>query len=155
MKVLVLYDSLYGNTENIARDIASGFSLDGVRIAGVGECSAEEVQQVDMIVVGSPTHRWGPSQAMKGFLDALPPDSLKGKLAATFDTRVPYLGISLLSGSAARPLAGKLRRLGCKMVTKPVQFSVKGTEGPMLEGERERAAQWGKKLAALAATVGQ
>jgi flavodoxin len=106
MKVLVLYDSLYGNIENIARAMAYGFAPIEARIAKVGECSAEETQQVDMLVVGSPTHRWGPSQAAKDSLDTLPPDPLKGKLAATFDIRVSYLGISFLSGSAACPWPG-------------------------------------------------
>ncbi len=145
MRALVLYDSLYGNTEKVAQSIASGMAgtLE-VRTAKVGAVSPADLAGLDVLVVGCPTQMWRPTRGITGFLDSVEGKSLKGVRAAAFDTRLP----SRLAGSAARRLDKKLKQLGCQVVSPPAQFVVQGTEGPLREGELSRAEDWGRELAA-------
>ena len=55
MKILVVYDSVYGNTERIARTI--GAALPGeVPVLGIGEADPSELTSADLLIIGSPTH---------------------------------------------------------------------------------------------------
>ena len=59
MKTLVVYDSLYGNTAKVAAAIAAaiGDALPGeVPVLPVGEAKAGDMESVDLLVIGSPTH---------------------------------------------------------------------------------------------------
>lgn len=67
------------------------------------------------------------------------PQAAGGPCAAAFDTRLE----KLMSGSAAREIAHSLRSHGYQLVARPEGFSVADFEGPLAEGERERARQWG------------
>jgi hypothetical protein len=64
---------------------------------------------------------------------------------AVFDTRVAK---PRLPGSAARAVARRLRRLGVRSVAPVQSFYVTGTQGPLAEGELDRARRWGESLAA-------
>ena len=119
------------------------------------------LEDVDLLVVGAPTHIHGlsskrsregaltqgahgePGIGVRGWIDALP-DGAWGPRAAVFDTRAnkPVL----LVGSAARGMAHRLRRRGYTLATEPESFFVQGTPGPLEEGELDRAAEWGKGL---------
>ena len=70
-----------------------------------------------------------------------------GNRAAAFDTRLP----SALAGGAARPIARQLHRHGYQLAAKPEGFIVTGTEGPLREGELNRARAWGAALATQSA----
>jgi hypothetical protein len=52
-----------------------------------------------------------------------------------------------LFGYAAKPIADRLRKKGGSLVAPPEGFYVAGTEGPLLEGELDRAAQWAREMA--------
>lgn len=52
-----------------------------------------------------------------------------------------------LFGWAAKPIAGRLTRAGGTLVAEPEGFVVLDSEGPLKEGEVERAAAWGRTLA--------
>ncbi len=88
---------------------------------------------------------------------ACPGGSLRGVRAAAFDTR--YQMTALLSGSAAGQVAGRLRRTGCHLVVSPESFFMERDVPPkgerrrhelerLEEGEVERAAEWGRRIAA-------
>ena len=51
-------------------------------------------------------------------------------------------------GYAAGPIAEKLGRKSGELVIAPEGFIVKGTKGPLKEGELERAAAWAKQVLA-------
>src|SRR5262249_43285058 len=86
--------------------------------------------QVDVWVIGGPTHSHGISKPLDAFLTHLQRTNLTGVAAATFDTRYRYP--RLLSGSAAHSTARKLRNAGCRMVAEPESFFVQ--EGPKPAG---------------------
>jgi hypothetical protein len=157
MNVAVVYESLFGNTRVVAEAIAEGVQASApdahVALVPVAEASPDNLGEVDLLVVGGPTHvrRMSsartrkdaePGPGVREWLEALPP-GLGGGRAAAFDTRLS----NPLAGSAARPISRALERHGYKMVASPAGFVVQQTKGPLKEGERERARDWGSSLA--------
>lgn len=149
MAALVVYDSLYGNTERIASAVAAVLGAETVR---VGEVSPEDLARCDLLVIGSPTHGGRASAATKALLARLPPGALEGKRVAAFDTRsilesnaVVRLLVRML-GYAAPRLASELHRLGGQIEVDPMGFLVHGKEGPLLDGEEARAESWARSL---------
>lgn len=144
MKTLVVYDSLYGNTEIIAR--AVGDALPGeVEVLHAGEAKVSELGAYDLLIVGAPTHGARPSPDAKAFLDKIQPFALKGVNVAAFDTRMTNKLITLF-GVAAPKIAKALKEKGGTQVGSPEGFFVTGGEGPLKEGEVERAATWARGL---------
>jgi flavodoxin len=153
MHAVVLYDSQFGNTERIARAVAAALAGDGpVQVRAVDDTRALP-PAVDLLVIGGPTHAHGLSQPMKAFLAVLPKDTLRGLPAATFDTR--YDKPRWLTGSAAVTLARRLSAAGARLVVAPESFFVSASEGPLGDGELERAAGWARMLAAVMGRVAE
>ncbi len=65
---------------------------------------------------------------------------MQGIRAGAFDTR--YHMSAWKSGSAAHGIANKLKRAGASLLVEPESFFVAEREGPLEEGELERAARW-------------
>ena len=144
MKTLVVYDSLHGNTERIAKAI--GDALTGeVEVLRVGEVDPSEVKTLDLLFVGSPTHGGRASPAMREFLGKVQAPALEGTNVAAFDTRLSTRWVGIF-GYAAGRIAKSLKKKGGTLVLSPEAFYVKGTEGPLKEGELERAAAWAKEI---------
>ena len=87
MKALVLYDSKFGNTRQIAEGIGVplGAHYD-VSVQSVAETTAIP-QDTDLLVIDGPTHAHGISKPMLQFLSRAPGDVGRGTPVATFDTR--------------------------------------------------------------------
>jgi flavodoxin I len=144
MKTLVVYDSLYGNTKAIAQAI--GDALPGeVEVLPVGEANASGLKSYDLLVVGAPTHAARPSPNMQQFLDEIQSPALEGISVAGFDTRMTNRLITLF-GTAAPKIAKVLEEKGGTLAGKPEGFYVTGGEGPLKDGEVERAAAWAHGL---------
>ena len=137
MKALVLYDSIYGNTKMIAEAISSGLGKD-VKAVSVTDTSPKTLEGVDLVVVGSPIIAWKPSEKMGKFLAGLSAGQLKGLQAATFDTRVKMF----IHGDASKKISQALESAGAKIIVESQVFYVKGRQGPLFEGEVEKAAEW-------------
>jgi flavodoxin I len=149
MKTLVVYDSLHGNTRTIAQTI--GDALPGeVEVLHVGEAQASGLEAYDLIVVGAPTHGARPSPDMQGFLDQIQEPALEGVKVASFDTRLTdtrfAFRLILMFGTAAPKIVNALKEKGGTPVGKPAGFFVMGGEGPLRDGEVERAARWAQGL---------
>ncbi len=143
MKVLVIYDSIFGNTEKVAQVIAAGLGTgEEIRFAKVNTITPQDTMALDLLIVGSPTHGWGPTEAIKAFLSNLQPNVLSDVRAAAFDTQFR----SRLSGSAAKKIEKALRRQGCSIVVPAIGFFVIGSEGPLAEGELDKATAWAKQI---------
>lgn len=178
MRALVIHESLFGNTRTIAEAVARGLAearpdLD-VRCLSAAEAvgpPATGLEDLDLLVVGCPTHAWGMSSVRSrtaqlakdrresperahdpdaegpGVRELLPlvAAGAPGVRAAAFDTRLA----SRFSGGAARRLARALHRGGAVVVGRPEGFVVTGMTGPLRDGEVERARAWGAELASL------
>jgi flavodoxin len=159
MKALVVYDSFFGNTEQIARAIADALRTRGeVEAVRVGNVKPDQLAGLTLLVVGSPTRAFRPSPATSKFLRGIPRGSLKDVKVAAFDTRakmedarIPLLRMMVkLFGYAAESISGWLKRKSGHQPLAPAGFFVTGTEGPLKPGEMGRAAEWAKGLVAEA-----
>jgi hypothetical protein len=140
--------------------------VDDVRLVEVGVAPARVDDDVDLLVVGAPTHAFSLSRpstreeavtksgealvsrgiGLREWLDGLERDD-RHLAAAAFDTKVDK---PRLPGSAAHAAARRLRRVGMALVARPATFRVHGMTGPLLDGEVGRARRWGADLDARA-----
>lgn len=145
MNTLIVYDSQYGNTAQIAQTIAQTLSEFGVaRAEPVSKASARALQDVDLLVLGCPTQGWRPTPAMRAFLATITPAAGYGVDVACFDTRFHLP--RFLTGSAAKMMVQQLRKQGVFLLTAPQSFFVTGRAGPLAEGELKRADSWARAL---------
>jgi flavodoxin len=155
MKVLIVYDSYFGNTEKIARTIAQVLeSRSNVTTCRACEVKLDQLEGLDYLLVGSPTRGFSPSNATKAFLKTIPASALNGVKTAAFDTRIStkdinnfFLNILVpIFGYAAEPVSKQLVQKGGTLAGSPQGFFVKESEGPLKEGEIERAIAWTETL---------
>lgn len=148
MKVLIVYDSVFGNTEQIAQAIGNAFgSQKDVEMLRVSNEKPEQLTGLKLLIVGSPTHGGRPTPAIQDFLKKASEAAIRGINVAAFDTRLSGRLVGIF-GYAAGRIADSLKRKGETLIAPPEGFFVKGTEGPLKEGELERAADWAKQIIA-------
>ncbi len=145
MMTLLVYDSIYGNTEKIAKSIAAGLGKD-VQLVRAAEAYPGKVKEVDLLVVGTPIHGGRPTPDVHNFIEHILATDLKGKKIAAFDTRTPTR-FAKLFGYAADRIIDFLKEKGGVPIAPPEGFVVKGNKGPLANGELDRAAAWGRSLA--------
>jgi hypothetical protein len=164
MKALVVYESMYGNTEEIAMAIAGGLAAHmEVETAEVGGTPARVGAGIHLLVIGGPTHAFGMSRpgtrksaaedtdreivskgmGIREWIDAMQIDTPR-LAAATFDTKIRK---PPLPGSAANAAQRRLRKEGLRIVAPAESFYVAGGHGPLLPGEAIRARHWGEAIA--------
>jgi hypothetical protein len=156
---IVVYESLWGNTAEVARAVAEGLGP-GARALRTDEVRPEDVTGAELVVAGAPVLgfrlssqkmrdgiRQSPGKGpapdlscplLRAWLAALPQGS---GWAAAFDTQVrgPF-------GKGAPEIGKQLEAKGFVCVAEPEGFVVKGAQGPLKPGEAERARAWGEEL---------
>jgi hypothetical protein len=164
MTTLLVFESMFGNTQQIADAVAEGLAEHlPVEQVEVGAAPTVIGHDVELLVIGGPTHAFGLSRSgtrqsaaqqaedglvstgigLREWLGTLPEGS-SDVAVATFDTRISK---PRLPGSAAAAAEKRLRRLGFRVLARSQSFFVEGTTGPLVRGERERARRWGEELA--------
>jgi flavodoxin len=158
MKTLVIADSAYGNTIEVARRIADTFALDG-RMMRPSAFGLGDLDGVDLLIIGSPTQGGRPLTTITALIKSLPQERARGLRFAAFDTRVDArkqaFALRLLVttiGYAGPKIAKQLKAAGCREVAPPEGFVVEDKEGPLRAGELERAAEWARQLQSAAIT---
>ena len=148
MNTVVVHFTKFGNTQKVAEAIAETLGAGGTaRVLGMDQLRAAGLGEADLVVVGCPTHRMNLPEAVRPLLDGLPRGMLRGTAVAAFDTS--YRTNALLSRfTAAKRLNRRLRKLGGKPAVPPETFYVTGREGPLEEGEIERAGRWAAAILA-------
>ncbi|MEU4385654.1 hypothetical protein [Promicromonospora sp. NPDC023805] len=161
MRALVVYESMFGNTQAIAQEIGDGIEASmHADVVEVGAAPDIVPRDVTLLVVGGPTHAFSMSwpstrrdvagrspriisreRGIREWLGALP-SLMTTTEAAAFDTRA----ISRATGSAARAASRRLARLGYPLVSGPTSFRVAGVTGPLAGGELGRARAWGRSV---------
>jgi flavodoxin I len=151
MKTLIIYDSVFGNTSKIAHAILQGCNIhENVNAIRVQEVSIEKFQNINLLIVGSPTRGFRPTPAISDLLKKIPEKCLEGVRIAAFDTRLSLdhcksgfvRFIVRKGGYAATAILSILLEKGGTPTLPPEGFLVTGEEGPLLESEMERAAKW-------------
>ena len=162
LRALVVYESMFGNTREVAEAVAAGLSRH-LQVEVRDVVSAPEPDPVgwDLIVAGGPTHAFSLSRpttradainqggtegsvraGLREWVERLSPPG-QGRAFASFDTRVT--AVRHLPGSAAHKAARMAHALGFSVIGRE-SFWVSGTPGPLVEGDLERARQWGSSL---------
>jgi len=141
MKALVIYDSTYGNTEKVAQAIGEAIAAEVRRVSQVNPA---DLKAFDLVIIGSPTMGGRPTEAIQGLLKAMGA-AVRGINVAAFDTRLTSKWVRIFSYAAPR-IADSLKGMGATLLGSPEGFFVLGKEGPLKEGELERAAAWGKEI---------
>lgn len=150
MKALVIYDSAYGNTEKIAKTISKTLADNvNVKILPAKNANIAQLEDMDILVVGSPTHGGRPTPGIENFLKEIPMNGLKNTKVAAFDTRFDPdehgLGLKIVMNVlrfAAGKISKALTRKGGKLIAEPEGFIVEDKEGPLKNGELKRASEW-------------
>jgi flavodoxin len=159
MNKLIIYDSVFGNTEHIAQAIGNALGAEGdVGTYQVNGVKPEQLRGLNLLIVGSPTRSFKPTEAMTRFLKNIPKNGLKGVKVAAFDTRLSISDIESAGlrfvvktgGYAAKLIANRLQKCGGELIMPPEGFLVRDVEGPLKESELERAADWARKIKEMA-----
>jgi flavodoxin len=145
MNALLIYDSQSSTIKLLAQTIGGTLHTQGpAHLCPVEETSRFNLETIDMLVVGCPTQSFGPTPALLAYLASLPPEALKGIMAAAFDIRARVCVWD--TGSAAWSIADHLERLGATLLSPPESFFVADDGASLDENEVERAAQWASAL---------
>jgi len=172
MKVVVVYESMFGNTKAIAESIARSLTeISKPQLICVADGDMHLPEDVELLVVGGPTHAWsmsrpntrrsapgysskpnsglvlqsGADQAM-GVREWLAAQAALPISAAAFDTRIK--GPWLLTGRASRSIAKALGRHGAHLVVRPESFLV-DRSSHLVAGEEARAEAWARQVASV------
>lgn len=161
MDAVVVYESFWGNTAEVAHAIAEGIGPEA-KVLTTDDATDVVIAPANLIVVGAPLVAFSLARdgqreqiahdpkapkpadvshrSMRDWLEHLP----KGDAyMATFET-----GFRRSPGSAARKIARSMEDAGYKELAKHERFIVSGSYGPMAEGELDRARAWGATLTA-------
>ncbi|GAB4004617.1 flavodoxin family protein [Glycomyces albus] len=170
MRAVVVYESMFGNTKQLAETVAAALAERmAVELVEVGEAPKVLDPEIGLLVVGAPTHAFSLSRpatreeaakqaphglvskgiGVREWLEEV--EAPRGTRAAVFDTRAKLR----VPGSAARAATRRLRRAGFRIAGRPESFSVERTPGPLVPGEAQRAHRWAAALASRQPTVEQ
>jgi uncharacterized protein YndB with AHSA1/START domain len=175
MRAVVVYESLYGNTHEIAAAIAAGVTdaqPDAqVDLLRVGEADPEQAAAADLLIVGGPTHMRGMTTGLSrkigvsaeekkdpGERHDLEPDAEGPGVRDWFHGLPKTSGrrsaaafdtriSARLGGGAAPGIARRLRSHGYDVIAEPEGFYIQDNgEGPLKDGETHRARAWAAAL---------
>lgn len=149
MNALVVYHSQFGNTRQVADAITNVFQRAGAaRALSAHRLAAAELDGVDLVVMGTPTHKMNLPEAVRPVFERLPGRVLRGVPVAAFDTSYE-MSAFLARFTAAKRVDRKLRKLGGQRLVPPETFHVEHRhEGPLLDGEIQRAQRWAESILA-------
>jgi menaquinone-dependent protoporphyrinogen IX oxidase len=144
MKVLVLYDSKYGNTRKVAEAISEGLNKKGQSsdCVSVAEVNIDDVKNYGAFVLGSPTHVGSATRKLKKVFKAFPDKGISKAQIAFFDTRMPKE-----NNGAVKKLETMAQKMGYNVIAPGLIIEVTGMKGP-LEGEGvPKSQKFGETLA--------
>ena len=146
-RVIVVYESKYGNTKRVAEAIAEGMrEVPGVEavLNEVKEVKLNKLTGFDAIVVGTPNHMGGATKSIRKFIDEIGKLNLEGKLAAVFDT---YIGKDFEKAVKKMEKQIKEKVPGLELAAPGLSIKVEGMKGPISEGELPKSKEFGVKVA--------
>jgi flavorubredoxin len=148
-KVIVVYESIFGNTKAVAESIIGGMTeVSGVEatLSKPRGVDLKQLVEYDAILVGSPNHAGGATWGIRRFINKLGKINLEGKLAAVFDT---YGGQDF--EKAVKKMEKQIGEKvpGLKLAAPGLSIKIKGLRGPIVEGELPKCREFGVKIATL------
>lgn len=147
IRVLVAYDTKYGNTRRVAEIITQGLhEVTGVEVTltNMKEFDFSEAEGFDAILMGSPNHIGRPTRTFKKFVKKLRNFELKDKAAAVFDT---YMGKDFEKAMKKMEKYIREKLPDLKLITPGLSVEVEGTKGPVVESELSKCKEFGHRIA--------
>ena len=144
MRILVIYDTVSGNTERIAQLIAEELDASGHQASCRKQSVSgeEDFIGVPLWVIGAPTH-WGRAPfRFNTLLRNAMKDAGKDHDFLAFDTRYDNM-----HSGAAEKMNRMLAKGGLRPLMTPQHFIVEGNQ--LREGEEEKARELGRTIASL------
>jgi len=158
MEIIIIYDADSPGTRLVAQSIGSGFTPGNrVRLADAKAIDKKVLPEIDVLIVGSASHRSRPSKAIKNFLNNLPKKSLQNIAVAAFEIKIKRSFISYFSRRnpsrekryASNQIDKMLIRKGGIQVLDPELFFFRNSLRPLNMNELLRAKNWGREIESL------
>ena len=150
-RILVVYESKYGNTRLVAEKIIEGMTeteeIEAV-LSEVKKVDLNDVVKYDAILIGSPNHIGRPTGSIGKFIDKVGKLGLKKKWTAVFDT---YLGKDFEKAVKKMEKRISEEAPGLKIIAPGLSIRVQGMKGPITEGELTKAEEFGNQIATRSA----
>lgn len=147
-KVLLVFDTSFGNTEKIARSIASGISESNeieCNVIGIKQMENEDISGYAGVLFGCPIHAFRATRGIKGAVNTAIKKGLDGKLVAAFDTYQALSHERKAMGQIEDMLTKKAQ--GAKLFSPGFSALVLGREGPLRDDEPDNAKEFGRAFA--------
>lgn len=144
-KVILLYDSKFGNTKNVAISLSRGLEAGGIDVdcSSIKDFEIEDFNLYNVIGIGGPTHFRGLSKPMKKFFTKIKKLNLKEKFGFAFETK----GDFRLAGSSGKQILKRLKNKSMRIVYHLISGIVIDQEGPLLDNTLNRMEKTGLKIA--------
>ena len=155
MKILIIYDSYFGNTAKVAQTIKETMAgKSDVEVLKIDEYDKSRLQGVDLLIAGSPTRAFSPTKKISSAIKSIRKTEAEGMSFAAFDTRISMDDINVKfirymqnkRGGAADILAKYLAKKSINMIVPPAGFIVAESEGPLKDGEDQKIKDWAKQI---------
>ena len=146
-KVIVVYESKYGNTKLVAESIIEGMmEVSEIKPAlkEPKEVDLNQLADFDVILIGSPNHIGNATRGIRKFIDKLGKLDLHGQLVAVFDT---YIGKDYEKAIKKMEKQISEKAPALKLMTPGLSILVEGMKGPIAEGELPKCKEFGVKIA--------
>lgn len=158
VKVLVAYDTKYGNTQRVAELIAEGLKAAGAEavVENMKKVNVDEMLGFDAILIGSPNHMGRPTRTFKKFVSKLQKTDMKDKSLAAFDTYIGQKDEQEVIQPGGGEFQKALRRMEnqlkdkvphLKLITPGLSIAVGGMKGPILDVDLPKCNEFGQKIA--------
>ncbi|MFX1277333.1 MAG: flavodoxin family protein [Promethearchaeota archaeon] len=146
-RIIVLYDSKFGNTKKVANSLIRGLEAGGniVDCSSINDFKIGKIESYDVIGIGGPTHNRGMSKEMKSFISKLRKFNLEDQYTFVFETR---LGFSL-AGSSGKKILKALTKMKLKVLHSLITGIVTEQKGPLINNTLENMEEIGLKIAEI------
>lgn len=149
MKVIIVYDSYFGNTKSVSEEIKKNLKGD-INIVFVDDFTISMLNNINLLIVGSPTRAFNASEKIKKFINSLDETKIKNIDVITFDTRIDVKKINnkFLKfmakhfGYASEKIEKKLKQMGANIKVSNKGFYVEGEKGLLQKGENKKIKEW-------------
>jgi len=147
-QVLIVFDTKFGNTEQLAREIGTGIEAGGTAkcsIINISAVDSQDLSRFDGVLFGGPIHAFRATRGIQGAVEKASKRGLGGKLVGAFDT---YQNLGNKGRAAGQTLdLLKKKAHDAKIFSEGLTSLVDGYKGPLNAAEPARAREFGQRFA--------
>ncbi len=144
--VLIIYDTKFGNTKQLAEEIAAGIEEAGditCKVESIKDLDQGEVSAFHAVLFGGPVHAMRSTRGIQGAIKKAVKDGLDGKIVTTFET---YMGGHNTKATSKMEETIRKKAPGARLITPGFSAVVDGFSGPLSAHEIPKAKEFGKSI---------